>query len=1336
MKRGTRIGHAYMAITADGTGVNKEIVDAVDDATGDIEKSGDEAGERYGSRFSARFRERMAPMVEKIGARLSTQMAQDDPIGRGLETGFDDGDGASLGRRMADSIGEALTDRLESQVADMLDGIEARVNAASVSGNGSGRQSSRLFPPRDPDDRVWVSAHEADKKYNESRLRLLDLAYKEHEKFARARGLMVEQALRMDADFEKKREALIQAQGRMVDQALKLNEAHDKKQEALIQAQGKMVDQAIKMDEAHNKKQEALIQSQGRMVDQAIKMNEAHDKKRGLELDRAYRDNEEFDRTRGRMLDTAHKMNLEFDRKRTKMLVEAHRMNMEFAKGQRGGDGRTIPKGKKEWGDLDFDVKIGKMLGAGSRNNFLNLMGKSMGGIIKMATKMGKAVGTAFTTFQQGMAKAGEGASMLARMSSGAGAVGSKAMTSLAASGPAAAAAIIVVVVAMSAMVSVASALLALVTALAATIASGLTGAVMVLGGVLTAAAAAGGMLAVAFTSLTEAQSKAMAADFTPIKDQLAGLGQYMLAEMIPAFETWAGNIQDAVYLLAPMASVMGQAFASVGNALTAALSGPGFQNLAYALGTYLPSIVARLGAALGSALNGTAGMFAALMPLVNRFAGYLAQVAERFSKWANSAEGQNSIENFANRAVNALISLWGFVREFSGFVFDVLFSPEAQNAGNTMFDSLRDSFASFREAIEDGRLEKWFNDALHFGGQLKDMMTALGDTFVALSDDGVLDMVGSGFEKMAATISALSTFVDGFTSVLGGGSGLIATMGVLLAPLQATVASLITMGEAVEWVGGLVGMGNGAEWEDAGSAWLAMAKGWNSGSGGTGGSGMFGGLFDQIRGGIESVNETASNAIRNQSRGWDLPSMDWFTSKGGGTRDETLESNGGNKPDKVEWVNPYKAWAEGLIKDGPSVAAQIRQAMKALEKQVDKAIKQAVTAANAGEAREALGGLAKTMRDTAKQTVDSAQEALNTAARSLASATDPSDAARALAQVRKSQTALSSAIANQTSINAAARKLSAQKVVTQVNVTRLVNGMRAQNATLADYAAARERVTAKLERANQRLTDAIAMRNDYRTQVADATRAFGSILTAQASTIDGVQQALSHGDITSNLQTRLDQIKKFQAELNILLANGLSNDAYKQLVDGGVDGSGAYVSALVQGGQGAVTQVNDLTKQIDSISKSLGTQASNRLYQSGVDAAQGLVDGLESMSARLDSAAERLGYSIAKAVKRSLGIKSPSRVMYEAMGYVGDGIESGLDAQHTKVSGAAGRLSAQVAITPSLAEAYAAGRVPAAVSGNPASQPKVEHNWNITTPTENPKAVAREMINEMTGRL
>jgi tetratricopeptide (TPR) repeat protein len=995
----------------------------------------------------------------------------------------------------------------------------------------------------------------------------------------------------------------------------------------------------------------------------------------------------------------------------------------EVSRNPGGGRRTTIIGGV---GDGDLGSRVGRFFGAGSRADGLHFFGKALGGMVNLIAKAEQGAVSLFKTFNEGFSNASENANVFTKILAGGGAVGARigaALAGIAASGPAAVAGIVAVSLALSALVSVVGALIGLVTALSATIVSGLVGALTVAGGVLLAVTAAAGLLTAAFMSMTDAQQEALKSAFKPLHEEMIGIGQLMITQMIPAFDTWSKNLQEALLLAAPVAQVMGKAFADAGTKLTAAFSGPGFQQFAHALGTELPTIVDNLAVSLGRFLNGLLGMFSAVMPYVTQFSAYLRQVTLDFQKWATSAEGQNAISDFVGKAVESLKSLWNFVREVGGFIGDLLFSDEAMAAGITIFDAMTRKFAEWREVVREaaanGDLQRWFEDAIGFGARLWEMMEALGSVFIELYNSGVLHEVGNLIGVMALVTEALGVVLGPLINLAGALGPVFATA---ITPLAAVAASLITIGEAVKWAkdqieaaipgsDGRFGAPDNpsADWGNAADAWKSIGRMF-SGGGGLDTSKMFG----KIK----------------------LPKFNTGKFDLGSLIGSGKDALGKTTKDGAKYKNPYEDFAKQLMEDNDTTAAKVRKAMLDLMKKISDAINDAVTSTDVTASRKSILDLATSLKADAAQAVISARDAVSSAASSLASAGSKEAAERAMEKVEEAQADLDKALKNQQRLNKLAQTVMRQRFSSEHHVQRLLKGLTSQNATLADYIIARTRLAKRLEKANEKLADAIALRDDYRNSVTDAARAFGALTTATAQSIGGIEQALTATDITTNLEQRLAKIRKFQENLRILMAQGLSASAYKQIVDAGVEGGSQFAQALVDGGLGAVQQTNSLVGQIDAISGQLGLETSNRMYQAGVDAAQGLVDGLTSLSTKLDNAAAKLGRSIANAIKKQLGIKSPSTVMIDAMRSVGDGLVVGLDRQHTKVGTASSRLSDQIAITPRTNTPAPAGTQTAdgTVSGNQ-SDPRFR-DLIVNTPTEDPVGVAHEVLNEVVGRI
>lgn len=942
--------------------------------------------------------------------------------------------------------------------------------------------------------------------------------------------------------------------------------------------------------------------------------------------------------------------------------------------------------------DIDAD-RLSKIFGRGSRNNFLNVFGAVLGNVAQMAEV------------------ATDKLAMFAKE-------GSRLQMFLKGAGPA----VIAVVVALSMMVSAIGASVGVLTALASTIVTAVIGSLAVLSGAILSVVVAGGLLTAAFMSMTDAQQKMAKTSFAPLRDEMIGIGQIVITQMLPAFNQMSANLQQALLLLAPVAHVLGDAFRDVGVQLTAAFSGPGFQKLSAAFTSELPLIIRNLGGALGEFLNGFTAMFAVIMPYVTEFTSNLRRAATTFNEWANSAKGQNAIADFIGKAMASLDALWGFLKQVGGFIGDVLFSDEAMAAGLEIFDRMTAKIGEWRDAVaqaaENGDLARWFEDAVEFGSAFWSVIEGIWDVFTALYNSGVLESVTTLFEGIGTTFSAVGTILGPLIDLLG--VALPTAMFAVIGPLEAIAGSVIAIGEAVEWVGGKLGMGDGTNFSGTkgafgkiGDQFLGQFAGTPLGRGNKKDRIDFDALMSKIKKGFNT-----------EGKGFDLKKL---IGSGKSARLATTDKD-------APYKNPYEDFANKLIKDTDSVAARLKKALSDMSEKITDAIRDGAKSTDVTALRESLLNTAEDIKSTAQDSVNNAQQALNSAAGSLASAGSAKAAKAAMKKVKDAQRDLEAALKNQKKIDSIAKYLAAkQRTSSEGRVQRLLKGLGDQNATLADYAIARNRVAAKLDAANQKLEDAIALRDQFKDNVIQATQQFGSLLTTQGQILGGIEQAITAQDITANLTDRLAKIRKFQEDLRTLTAQGLNASAYQQIVEAGVEQGSGIAQALLNGGLTAINQTNSLVDQINQASTSLGSEASSRMYQAGVDAAKGLVAGLTSLSAQLDNAATRLGNTIAAALRRALGIRSPSRVMIAQMGYVGDGIVDGLDAQQSKVASAADALARQITVSPEAASQAARTGTADTVSGN--QQPLIGE-LNVHTPTEDPMAVAHEVVNEVVGRL
>src|SRR5678816_2422295 len=146
--------------------------------------------------------------------------------------------------------------------------------------------------------------------------------------------------------------------------------------------------------------------------------------------------------------------------------------------------------------------------------------------------------------------------------------------------------------------------------------------------------------------------------------------------------------------------------------------------------------------------------------------------------------------------------------------------------------------------------------------------------------------------------------------------------------------------------------------------------------------------------------------------------------------------------------------------------------------------------------------------------------------------------------------------------------------------------------------------------------------------------------------------------------------ITAYRKTLAALRKLGLDDTTYQKLLDEGVSGQ-EFADQLLAGGKKAVTHLNNLDKGLDKASAGLAKAASTSLYQAGVDAAQGLVNGLKARKGELGKVLQDIALSIVTAVKRALKIKSPSQVFFDIGEFIVAGMEKGILDSSAKVSNA-----------------------------------------------------------------
>lgn len=238
--------------------------------------------------------------------------------------------------------------------------------------------------------------------------------------------------------------------------------------------------------------------------------------------------------------------------------------------------------------------------------------------------------------------------------------------------------------------------------------------------------------------------------------------------------------------------------------------------------------------------------------------------------------------------------------------------------------------------------------------------------------------------------------------------------------------------------------------------------------------------------------------------------------------------------------------------------------------------------------------------------------------------------------EIRKTKSAL-----------AQARKERQAEANAYVVVTKSLKDKTTALGKLADK---QDAITAQLATAQQKLDDLVKTRADFKNQITD-----------QYDNLPDITPETKVADYEADLKKQIEKTKEFANTLQRLRDLGLNDEAYKQLLTKGIDAL-PFANQLLSGGKEAVSTINDLDKQLATVSQSLGIQASSQLYDAAVHAAEGLVKGLQSQQKNIEIQMDKIADAMVKAIKKKLGIKSPSRVFMAVGRYSAEGVANGMD--------------------------------------------------------------------------
>lgn len=247
----------------------------------------------------------------------------------------------------------------------------------------------------------------------------------------------------------------------------------------------------------------------------------------------------------------------------------------------------------------------------------------------------------------------------------------------------------------------------------------------------------------------------------------------------------------------------MAASLASITDAFTSVLQGPGFSQLYEALATTIPAALTSLGTGFANVFGGLASVFAAAAPALQVFADlfntWAADWAARMAEMTASGE----LQDFFLKAVDSLTGIIGLVGSLGG-ALGTLFEAGA-DTGNSMIATLTgllDKWNEWMQSIEGQKaLEAWFSSSEQIFDALLDLVGQLGTVLADL-------VTPESVERLTNFIGGLSDFlpiagqileVFGRLDLLNVFVGLLNAIGELLTPLMPVLLELASaIGEAL----------------------------------------------------------------------------------------------------------------------------------------------------------------------------------------------------------------------------------------------------------------------------------------------------------------------------------------------------------------------------------------------------------------------------------------------------------------------------------------------------------------------------------------------------------
>jgi hypothetical protein len=217
-----------------------------------------------------------------------------------------------------------------------------------------------------------------------------------------------------------------------------------------------------------------------------------------------------------------------------------------------------------------------------------------------------------------------------------------------------------------------------------------------------------------------------------------------------------------------------------------------------------------------------------------------------------------------------------------------------------------------------------------------------------------------------------------------------------------------------------------------------------------------------------------------------------------------------------------------------------------------------------------------------------------------------------------------------------------------------LTNYARKEQAVIANLMRQRDAIATKRSLAEAMLKDVkdavVGMANITQILKSDAgditqtiTKMVGNIQVSTSKIVKGVVGGPT--ELVASFTEIINKTKNFAEQLKSLRALGLNQNLYQQIVDAGIDAGGTTAKAILEGGSGTVSELNNLFNELNMAGAEIANNSAEVMFGAGVDLTTGLINGLISKEQELVDTATKLAQAFTTAFNSQISISTPMPV-------------------------------------------------------------------------------------------